>query len=456
MSRLILSEALSKLAPEARDASDANATADINAVLEQLISGGKWAGTTERWKGTDTASSFAIQQDDDGNRFITLPRTLLTVLGTGYSMSNQPIRSKWHEFAVNGFPADKTVNSSGLHDWGDGYTTFGDFTGPCYLRVKTSVAEESGTSVLFRGTDENDKKIFTIPSTDATVGGTPSPDISGTFTRCGAINSKPLYLSSQIDEGGGTMTTFALWYSGDSTTGWIISRATDIGNVSTITEGWQFPSSEDPTGIYSATLGAALTGVPTVSVDGTDPIEGVELDISTNLTTTTTQQFSGPRPTMIVKPITRGPIDLYAVDVSTGDETLIGTYDPGETVPNYRRYRLGAVSAGATLTTIHCMTKRRFVEAVADSDELIPGSLRALELGLIARRFDLTHDVKEATEYWRRAFALLNSQLAEEQGNAQTRVQIQSDGTGFNVGRVSGGASNVGGAGGCGCCHWTQ
>lgn len=324
--RLLLADALSCLPPEVLAPTEARQIADLNAVCERLILGGKWDGTILRWRGSDVDTSFAVQTDANDQPYITLPRQLANVSATaygtgstalGFCTSNHPVRNQWFDFSANGFPAGDRITSSALHDAGGGYTVFRDFVGPAYLRVVTESVEEVGASMLFRGLDENSHPIYT-----------------------------------------GT---------------------------------------------------------------GADTYEGVELDISTALTTTTTQKFIAP-PTLIRKPVTRGPVRLYAVDVTTAVATLIGMYDPGEKSPSFRRYRLGTC---ATITTFHALSKRRHVPALADADEIIPGLLPALESGLMARRFQLANEMATAVQYWTDAFGLLNAELGDVQGSAFPRIQFQ-------------------------------
>lgn len=157
--------------------------------------------------------------------------------------------------------------------------------------------------------------------------------------------------------------------------------------------------------------------------------EGVDLDISTGLTTTTTQQFSAI-PTTIKKPSTYGVIRLYAVSVATATETLIGIYDPGDKAPSFRRYR---ISGTQEHSVVQAMCKRRHVPALVDADEVIPSNIGFIELGLQGRRYDLANDPATAAKYWMDGFALLNAELAEDSGGATPIVQFE---VGRQIGRI--------------------
>lgn len=75
------------------------------------------------------------------------------------------------------------------------------------------------------------------------------------------------------------------------------------------------------------------------SANGNDFIEGVELNFTT-ATVTTTEYFDEP-PYAVIKPVTKGRIQLYIVDDS-GTETLVAWYEPNETTPSYSRFKVPA------------------------------------------------------------------------------------------------------------------
>lgn len=339
--KLLLGDALNQLDPAALPADNSagktTQIAWINQVIAHFYLTGKWAGTTVRWKGTSAGVSFAIYYDANQQAFITLPRGLLSLLASAYGatspglapsanvrFSNMQINGPWHEFANGGWGVGDQTWGRGMQDAGDGWTTFRDLTEPSYLRVVTSEAEASGTTMLFRGLDQNSNEIYTG--------------------------------------------------------------------------------------------------------SGTNTIQGVNLDISTGLVTQTTQIFSAS-PTLVRKPITYAPVNLYSVGVASGTVTLIATYDPGDTSPGFRRYKLGGMISTQNqpipFTTLHAMVKRRPLLLVSLADEVIPGNIPAIELGLMGRRYDLQSDTKTADEYWGEAIALLNAELGEFNGAAVPRVIFQ-------------------------------
>jgi len=175
--------------------------------------------------------------------------------------------------------------------------------------------------------------------------------------------------------------------------------------------------------------GVDANGNVIYSGSGASTINGVTLDISTGITTQTTQVF-GESPTLIQKDITYAPVSLFSVGVVSGVVTQIANYAPGEVSPGYRRYKLGGafINQGQTVipyTTLHAMVKRQNVTLVSLADEVIPGNVPAIELGFQGRRYDTQSDIKTADEFWDRSVMLLNAELSEYNGAAVPRLNFQ-------------------------------
>lgn len=178
--------------------------------------------------------------------------------------------------------------------------------------------------------------------------------------------------------------------------------------------------------------GTDANGNDIYSGSGTNTILGVSLTIggiAPPSFSQTTQVFGAP-PTLVQKPVTFGPIKLYAVGATTGTVTLIAIYDPGDTSPGFRRYKLGGMffttgQTQAPFTTLHAMVKRRFVPAVAMTDPVIPSNKEAIELGLQGRRYDLQSENDTAGKFWADAFGILNAEVAEFRGAAVPKMIFQ-------------------------------
>lgn len=130
--------------------------------------------------------------------------------------------------------------------------------------------------------------------------------------------------------------------------------------------------------------------------------------------------------TSILKPTTVGNISVYVVNGVT--ETLLSTYQPGETSPQYRRYRI-KVSDTATVTGV---CKLKYFPLVAETEPLIPGNIGALKMALMALTYEDANDPVAADGYWARCYNLLNQQRKENRGAARYVPNIKFMPTGIS------------------------
>lgn len=127
----------------------------------------------------------------------------------------------------------------------------------------------------------------------------------------------------------------------------------------------------------------------------------------------------------IRKPITEGPVNLFAVNPdNSAQSNQIAAYEPTETVPSYKRYKL----ASADFTnTIDCLCKRRFVPLVNGPDDdtaLIPDNEGAVKMTLMALQYEDKNDLERAETYFQKAIQLLNSELKEDMGAPIVTLQM--------------------------------
>lgn len=130
-----------------------------------------------------------------------------------------------------------------------------------------------------------------------------------------------------------------------------------------------------------------------------------------NGTTTTTQQYTAMP--LIQKVVTTNAVSMYSVDVTSGVETLLCVYAPGETVPAYKRYVMPSAQDGDTFLAF---CKLAYVPAVADTDIIIPSVTGALKLGLMSLQFEDRNDLERAASYMNQAIALLDADMQELNG----------------------------------------
>lgn len=107
----------------------------------------------------------------------------------------------------------------------------------------------------------------------------------------------------------------------------------------------------------------------------------------------------------IQKPVTNGFIKLIAVDSTTLDtHTLIGYYQPWETVPSYRRIRVPDRS------WLRIKYRRKDLEVRAATDWINIENREALLLLLKAVKFRLDNQIEQARSYENEGMRLLNNE----------------------------------------------
>lgn len=172
-----------------------------------------------------------------------------------------------------------------------------------------------------------------------------------------------------------------------------------------------------PTGTYTLRAVATESADPGLTLLGGFDENETEIFNSVNLALTNgannaTQQYTALP--YIQKVATTNPVLLYSVDTTTLEATLIASYAPGETIPEYRQYAIGCVASDTDdppIVTAIC--KLAFVPAITANDLVIPGNMGALKLGLMSIQFEDKVDATNADTYMNRAIELLDSELKE-------------------------------------------
>lgn len=172
-------------------------------------------------------------------------------------------------------------------------------------------------------------------------------------------------------------------------------------------------------------------GATIYSQNGTDQILGIVLDLTTPFvdTPTTMEDVTG-----FQKDQTLGPIQVYELDPSTGNQRLIATYAPNELVPQYRRYFINGLPkwccnppeniADATVT-VTAMAKMEFFPVQVPEDYLLIQCLPALIEEVQSVRYDGIDDdgAKKKAEYHHaRAIRFLNGQLEHYYGKMMPAI----------------------------------
>jgi hypothetical protein len=176
--------------------------------------------------------------------------------------------------------------------------------------------------------------------------------------------------------------------------------------------------------------GNDANGVPISSLDGLIRVDGEFLTLMPPFVDS--QEIS--LVTGIQKDTTIGRVTFYELDIATGDQRLVLTMEPGETVAAYRRYFVNPLprsccnppSAGNTVQ-LTALVKLEYIPVSVPTDYLIIPNIEALTHEAQSVRYD-SIDVpdakKEAAYHHTQAIRLLQGQLVHEQGKLTPAINF--------------------------------
>ena len=144
-------------------------------------------------------------------------------------------------------------------------------------------------------------------------------------------------------------------------------------------------------------------------------------------------QFS--RLTGIQKDITVGPVQFFQVDPATGDDLLLLTMDPGETVAGYRRYYLHNLPRNCCRITtatpqpvrVTAIAKLEPIPVAVDTDYLLLANLEAMIEECQAIRMSSMDNAAAqqlALVHHTNAIRLLNAELVHYMGKQEPAVSF--------------------------------
>ncbi len=179
--------------------------------------------------------------------------------------------------------------------------------------------------------------------------------------------------------------------------------------------------------------GKDQNGATIYGQNGTDQILGTVLDFTLPFVDTPTEitEWNG-----FQKDFTIGPVSVYEVDMTTGNQVLLATYAPNELVPSYRRYLVNGlpawccnppVSGIPQPVQVTAMAKLEFVPVQVPEDYLLIQNLPALIEEVQSVRYDGidTEEAKKLSEYHHaRALRYLNGQLEHYYGKNRPAIQF--------------------------------
>jgi hypothetical protein len=167
------------------------------------------------------------------------------------------------------------------------------------------------------------------------------------------------------------------------------------------------------TGAEAAALTVKVYGF---GADGNHASETVAIPTASGGTTTGSTLFT--RITEVIVSVTAHDTIAY---LNNSTDTFFARYEAGETMPNYRRYRLAFGTADSTLNAI---CKRRFYLLSADNDPVDICNVIGIECALRAYRYMQASDLRTYRDHIIEAVGYLNGELARHQSETES-VTVQ-------------------------------
>jgi len=153
--------------------------------------------------------------------------------------------------------------------------------------------------------------------------------------------------------------------------------------------------------------------------------EGIEFDL-TYPSTEPSQHFT-KQLYFLYRERFQGYMRIYAVDVDTSAETLIGTYQPNDTNPSYKRYTVPNCNRDSSQDFyVRAICKRQYVPVLHDQDYVVPSNLGALRTALTAIVYEGQNDPGRRDTEMAQAIDLLNNELRSFRGGAAMTLRINA------------------------------
>lgn len=199
---------------------------------------------------------------------------------------------------------------------------------------------------------------------------------------------------------------------------------------------------------YRADIGKKITifgidsnGQTIRSRDGSGWKEGITLTLQNPTTSPyTSTPFTVREITRVIKEVTQGPVRLFQYDADGDTLHDCATYEPSETLPDYRHSRVqgfsrlccGSNCAGG-VKSMQGLVKLQFVKAEADTDLVLISNMDALALAIQYARLTDSQDDAGAERKMLRAVHELNLELRDKFPLEQTTISINPFGTALPV-----------------------
>lgn len=179
--------------------------------------------------------------------------------------------------------------------------------------------------------------------------------------------------------------------------------------------------------------GTDVTDAPIYSEDNGNQVQGVFYNINTPFVQTA-EEFNVI--TGIQKDVTKGQIQIFAVDSTTGEETLLLTMEPGETVAGYQRYYFDNLPhhccPNDTSLRVTAIVKLELIPVVVDTDYLLFHNLEAIIEECVSVRLseiDSRSAKEESIMHHIEAVRYLNGELVHYYGKDTPAVSFKPFGS---------------------------
>lgn len=178
--------------------------------------------------------------------------------------------------------------------------------------------------------------------------------------------------------------------------------------------------------------GTDSTNTPIYTVDNSNEVQGQFLTLQSPFVQTP-QVFN--LITGVQKDITTGYVQIFAVDATTGDQTLISVMEPGEMVAGYRRYYFNNLPCNCCLQpgfpienlSVTAIVKLEPIPVAVDTDYFLLHNLEALieeACGVRYSEMDNPTAKQMAQEKHKQAVRLLNGELTHYYGKDKPAVNF--------------------------------
>jgi hypothetical protein len=128
--------------------------------------------------------------------------------------------------------------------------------------------------------------------------------------------------------------------------------------------------------------------------------------------------------TQVVKPLTTGNVTLSVV--VSGTPTVLSVYEPSETNPIYRRYKVGTIEATPdNKPVLRCLCKRRFVRLFQETDLVWPDNIGAIKFAMKAIQLeDGAEELQKSQLFWQKCYEVLNQGLKQNRGAIRPKMAM--------------------------------